>query len=178
MLAYSRVAASILTRCLMISGDLLYYTFTCLLLALPLSLIGFFDQPQTLIRPSNHLRSPLYRFYGGRTALDFLEYRALTIRVPKRWPSKAQGRVVAEISFDNGANPHMLIAQQYIPATNTMCEYVVFCWWHENIPELGFDLEDFVDKECRPVSSMIKQGQNQDSLISLFKASLTQHPCF
>ena len=54
--------------------------------------------------------------------------------------------MVAEVLFYNNANPRMLTAQEFVPIMIAMREYVALHWWRENITEVGFDLEDSVDK--------------------------------
>ncbi|MCJ1288454.1 hypothetical protein MMC26_007812 [Xylographa opegraphella] len=113
-----------------------------------------------------------YGFYRGRTALHFLTYRALTGRVLKKWPSKENFIAIASLLFDSGADPHVLTVQGYSPTMIAMREYEAFCWWRESVGGAGYDMEEFVEKECQLSSKMIKQGWNKEGLRSLFDSPL------
>ncbi|MCJ1388486.1 hypothetical protein MMC18_001333 [Xylographa bjoerkii] len=113
-----------------------------------------------------------YGFYRGRTALHFLTYRGLTGRVLKKWPSKENFNAIAVILFKNGADPHLLTVQGYSPTMIAMREYEAFCWWRESVQGAGYDMEEFVEKECQLSSKMIKQGWNKERLLALFESPL------
>ena len=128
------------------------------------------DVNMTLEPPPNSS----YEFFRGRTTLHFLTYKALRGRVLRRWPSKTHFKAIAEVLVRNGANPHVLTDQDYSPTMIAMRQYKAFCWWRESLVEAGFDLEDFVDKERKLLSKMVKQGWDKEALLSLFKQSFTR----